>query len=47
VHTQINVSTSEEVFSSIKSFFFFFSRSGTTADGNMQQQNKIGKKARS
>jgi hypothetical protein len=26
---------------------FFFSRSGTTADGSRQQQHKIGKNARS
>jgi hypothetical protein len=36
VLTQINVSTSVEVFPHQK--VFFFSRSGTTADGRRQQQ---------
>jgi hypothetical protein len=39
VHTQINVSTSEEVFfSPIKRVFVFFSRSGTTADGSSHSE---------
>jgi hypothetical protein len=40
VDTQINVSTPEEVLFPIKRVFF--SRSGTTAYGTRQQQQKIG-----